>query len=363
MISQFAPPLLAQTAGGPDPTAACGETPGVVCRWVFDLTGSEGTARAVEWVVAKPLKVLLVLLVAFVLNRVLQRAIRNLVERLVASREEEARSHDDEEDLAPRSVSLAQWAASRARGLAERAERGRQRAQGLGTVLRSIAGVVVYGMAALIVLGEFGVNLGPLIAGAGIAGIALGFGAQTLVRDFLSGLFMLAEDQYGVGDVVDLGDASGVVEEIRLRTTRLRDIGGTVWFVPNGEIRRVANKSQRWARAVLDVPVAYGADLDDAVRVIKEAADAIWHEQPDGATVIAEPEVLGVEALGDSAVSLRLALKVAPGEQFATARLARRRIKDALDAAGIEIPFAQHTVWLRSSLDPGHGERPGAAAR
>ena len=128
-------------------------------------------------------------------------------------------------------------------------------------MLRSVAALVIYGLAAFIALGEFDINLGPLIAGAGIAGIALGFGAQTLVRDFLSGIFMLVEDQYGVGDIVDLGDASGVVEEIRLRTTRLRDVHGVVWFIPNGEIRRVANKSQQWARAVLDVEVAYDTDL------------------------------------------------------------------------------------------------------
>lgn len=351
MSPHLAPLVLAQAAPDPGLAVACGESPGVVCRLVYDLTGSETASRMTEWVVAKPLKVLAVLAVAFVANRLLRRGIRRLVERLVDRREAEARALQ-EEAATGLFASLRDKALARTRRLSDQAERGRQRAQALGTVLRSLTSVVIYGLAALIVLGEFGVNLGPLIAGAGIVGVALGFGAQTLVRDFLSGLFMLAEDQYGIGDVVDVGDASGVVEEIRLRTTRLRDVNGTVWFVPNGEIRRVGNKSQAWARAVLDIPVAYDADLDLATRVVKEAADSIWREQPAEATVLEEPQVWGVEDLGDSAVILRLALKVEPGEQWAAARLARRRVKDALDRAGVEIPLPQRAVWLRSPGAP-----------
>ena len=360
MSPLFAPLVLAQAVPDGGLAGACGDAPGVVCRLVYDLTGSETAPRVVEWLVAKPLKILLVLVTAFVLNRLVRRGIRHLVERLVARRAEDARARQNEA-VAGRSAGLRDRALARAYRLAEHAERGRQRAQALGTVLRSVTTVVIYTLAALIVLGEFGVNLGPLLAGAGIAGIALGFGAQTLVRDFLSGLFMLAEDQYGVGDVVDLGEADGEVEEIRLRTTRLRDVNGTVWFVPNGEIRRVGNKSQRWARAVLDIPVAYGTDLDLATRIIKEAADSIWRESPEDATVLEEPQVLGVEALGDSAVALRLVLKVEPGEQWAVARLARRRIKDALGRAGIEIPYPQRTVWLRSPAGSAGTEEAEAA--
>jgi small-conductance mechanosensitive channel len=347
MAATLIPLLLAQA--GPDAglTAACGATPGVVCRTIYDWTGKETLARVTEWVVNKPLKVLLVIAIAFVLNRLLRRGIRRLVERLVAQREQQAQARQQE--LAGEGVAaLRERRRARALLLTDQAARSKQRAQALGTVLRSLTSALVYGLATLIVLGEFGIDLGPLIAGAGIAGIALGFGAQTLVRDFLSGLFMLAEDQYGVGDVVDLGDASGAVEEIRLRTTRLRDVNGTVWFVPNGEIRRVGNKSQQWARAVLDVEVAYDADLDLATRTIKEAADSIWHEQPPDATVLEEPQIWGVENLGASGVAIRLVLKVEPGEQWAAARLARRRIKEALDAAGIGIPFPQRTVWLRA---------------
>jgi small conductance mechanosensitive channel len=347
MSALLAPLFLAQAVPDAGLTAACGDAPGIVCRLVYDATGKETLSRVVEWIVAKPLKVLLVIAVAWLLVAVLRRGIRRLVEGLVAQRDEQAARRREEIAETPPGHRVP--AAARSRRLAEQAERGRQRAQALGTVLRSLVSVVIWSLAALIVLGEFGVNLGPLIAGAGIAGIALGFGAQSLVRDFLSGVFMLAEDQYGVGDVVDLGDAAGTVEEIRLRTTRLRDGEGTVWFVPNGEIRRVANKSQRWARAVLDFEVAYDTDLDVAIRVIKEAADAVWHEQQAATTVLEEPEVLGIEALAGGAVILRVALKVDPGEQWAVARVARRRIKDALDAAGIEGPMPQQVVWVRSS--------------
>jgi len=346
MSPLLAPLLLAQALPDAGLTAACGDAPGIVCRLVYDATGKETPARVVEWIVAKPLKVLLVAAVAWLLVALLRRVIRRLVESLVSQREEQAARRREEAAEAPPGHSGP--AAARSRRLAEQAERGRQRAQALGTVLRSLVSVVIWSLAALIVLGEFGINLGPLIAGAGIAGIALGFGAQTLVRDFLSGVFMLAEDQYGVGDVVDLGNAAGTVEEIRLRTTRLRDGEGTVWFVPNGEIRRVANKSQRWARTVLDFEVAQDTDLDLAGRVIKEAADTVWHEQQAAATVLEEPEVLGIEALAGGAVVLRVALKVDPGEQWAVARVARRRIKDALDAAGIEGPMPQQVVWVRS---------------
>ena len=349
MTGPFPALLMAQAAPEAGLAEACGDAPGVVCKLLYDLTGNGILARVMEWVVAKPLKVLLVVAIAFLASRVLRRGIQRLVDRLVTQRE--AQAHTAEQDGAPEGPpsTRSERAVARARRLAEQRERGRQRAQALGTVLRSLVSVVVWGVTALIVLSEFGVNLGPILAGAGIAGIALGFGAQSLVRDFLSGLFMLAEDQYGIGDVIDVGDASGVVEEIRLRTTRLRDVDGNVWFFPNGEIRRVANKSQLWSRAVLDIAVAYGADLDLATRVIKEAADSVWRDSAPGATVLEQPNVLGVQDLGDSAVTIRLMFKVDPGEQWAVSRLARRRIKDALDAAGVEIPFPQQVVWLRSA--------------
>jgi small-conductance mechanosensitive channel len=232
-----------------------------------------------------------------------------------------------------------------------------QRAETVGALLASVASFAIWGIAALMVLGELGVELGPLLAGAGIVGVAVGFGAQNLVRDFLSGIFMLIEDQYGVGDVIDAGPASGTVEGVSLRTTRLRDIEGNVWHIPNGFIDRVANKSQEWSRALLDIPVAYGTDTDRAAAIIKDVADATWRDEPWSGDILAEPEVWGVEAFGADALVIRLVVKTKPSSQWKVGRELRARIKRAFDAEGIEIPFPQRTVWHRG--DEAHA---GAAA-
>jgi len=327
---------------------ACGTEPGFVCEVVYDLTGNGTIAQISRWA-AKPVKVILILVAAWLLNRLVRRAIDRFVERLIIDREEKAEArHKDEVDDGRFSRS---WhrAVDKARLLSDQAARGKQRAQALGTVLRSIATLVIYTMGLMIALAEVDVPLGPLVAGAGIVGIAIGFGAQTLVQDFLSGIFMLIEDQYGVGDIIDVGEASGVVEEITLRTTRVRDVNGTVWFIPNGEIRRVGNKSQQWARAVLDIEVSYDTDLSFAASVIKEVADSVWQDQLESATVLEEPEIWGVEEFGASAVAIRLVLKVEPGEQWATAREVRKRLKAAFDEHNIEIPFPQRVVWMRGS--------------
>lgn len=217
--------------------------------------------------------------------------------------------------------------------------RSEQRIEALATVLRSVASAVIWTIAVFLVLGQVGVNLGPLIAGAGIVGVALGFGSQSLVKDFISGVFILIEDQFGVGDLVDLGEATGTVTAVSLRTTRLRAIDGTVWHVPNGEIRRVGNKSQHWSRALLDIQVAYGTDIPTARAVIKRVADDLWREQPE--IVIEEPEVWGVEQLGPNAIDIRMALKTQPSEQFEVGRKLRERINAAFEAEGIEIPAQQ----------------------
>lgn len=345
------PTIIAGTNGGLE--GACGADPGLVCDWVFRLTSNPAASRFADWFVAKPLKIVLILLVAYLVSRLIHRSIRRLVTR-VATRPEPPMLDAEPGPSDPEG----RLAAFRSRALATKdtlilTERRRQRAQALGMVLRSITSLVIYALAIMIILGEFGVSLGPLVAGAGVAGVALGFGAQSLVRDFLSGIFMLIEDQYGVGDVVDLGDATGVVEEVSLRTTRLRDVEGTVWFVPNGAIRRVGNKSQGWARAVLDVEVAYDTNLDHASEVIKRVADELWQGGFERFTVLEEPEVVGVQALGDSAIAIRVMLKVGPGEQFAAAREMRRRIKDAFEAERIDIPFPQQVIWNRTDGSTG----------
>ena len=344
MVGQNAAALFADG----DLTEACGTSPDTICELVFDITGSQTTAEIAD-VVIRPLKVIVILVLAWILVRIVKRLIDKATAQLVESQQEKAQSRIAVEDggaEGKRLATLQARARRRTLFLASQAERGKQRAETLGAVLKSLAAAVIWTIALLMALGEFDINLGPLIASAGIVGIAIGFGAQTLVRDFLSGIFMLIEDQFGVGDIVDLGDAAGVVEAVNLRTTLLRDVHGTLWHIPNGEVRRVGNMSQQWARAVLDVEVAYDTDINHAMRVIKDAADEVWKANLENATVLEEPQIWGVERFGSDAIAIRLVLKVEPAEQWATAREVRRRLKDAFDEEGIEIPFPQRTVWM-----------------
>lgn len=223
-----------------------------------------------------------------------------------------------------------------------------RRAEALGSVGKSIISVTVWTLSVFTILSTVGIELGPYIAGLGIVGVALGFGAQDLVKDFISGMFMLLEDQYGVGDIIDSGEASGVVEGISLRTTRIRSVDGTLWFVPNGEIRRLGNMSQDWARALLDIGVAYDTDTDRAGEVIGRVACDMAEEEEYESLFLDTPEVWGVENLGADSVDIRLVIKTTPGDQYGIARELRRRIKHAFDAEGIEIPFQQRTLWIRS---------------
>jgi len=222
-----------------------------------------------------------------------------------------------------------------------------QRAKTLGDLFKSVVTGVIVAVFGTMILGELGINIAPIIASAGIVGVALGFGAQSLVKDYLSGIFMIIEDQFGVGDVIDVGEAVGTVEAVTLRVTRLRALDGTVWYVPNGEILRVGNMSQNWSRAVIDVGVAYGEDLARVQRVLREVSHDMWQDEEYKNVIIEEPEVTGVEALAADSVSLRVLVKTAPLEQWAVAREMRQRIKARFDFEGIEIPFAQRVVWHR----------------
>lgn len=356
------PPLLiAQTLA-----EACGVDPSAICNLVFDVTDNGGLARFSDFAI-RPIKVAIILLVAWIANRMVRRSLGQAVETWLdrrsgaAAKIEEAQNAEGSDEDQGAMDALREVALGRARLLLEQQERSSQRTRTLAAVLRSVATIVIYGMAVMMSLAEFDVNLGPLIAGAGIVGVAVGFGAQSLVKDFLSGVFMLLEDQYGVGDAVDVGDTVGVVEEVKLRTTQVRDLSGTLWHIPNGEIRRVANMSQDWGRAVLDLEVSYDTDLPTAMRVIKEVADTMWQEQLPHATIIEEPSIAGVQSFGESAIAIRLMAKTEAGEQFATARELRGRIKEAFDRAGIEIPFPQRTVWVKGedATDGKEKEAPG----
>ena len=291
------------------------------------------TEKLVDFLLGRPLAILVILIGAVVVSRFARRAIKRTLRGLhsggVRERLSAVRRRTPEALLETEEISI----------------RATQRIEALASVLRSVVSFVVWLVAGLLILGELGFDLAPLLAGAGILGVAIGFGSQSLVKDFLSGFFILVEDQFGVGDIVDLEPGiAGTVEAVSLRTTRLRSVDGTVWHVPNGEIRRVGNMSQHWSRALLDVDVAYDTDLGHARTVIKRVADELWNE---GTDILEEPDLWGVESLGQHAVTLRLVVKTRPSRQWAVSRELRERIKRAFDAEGIEIPFPQQTVWMR----------------
>jgi small-conductance mechanosensitive channel len=307
------------------------------------LDAIAATAEIAGWEIDRPIRIVVILVGAVIVSRLGKRG----VDRLLATVGGGA--------VQRRLESAAALAPAALRESTQAAERSGQRIDALGSVLRSCVAVVVYAIALLLILSEFGISLAPLLAGAGIVGLAVGFGAQSLVKDFFTGVFILLEDQFAVGDIVDLGEATGVVENVSLRTTRLRSVDGVVWHIPNGEILRVGNMSQHWSRSLLDIEVTYDTDLTRAKRVIAEVAADYASSDPD---VIEEPEVWGVEALGATGIVIRLVVKTRPSEQWRIARELRERVKEAFDREGIEFPFAQQTVWTRPAGAPGAEEPP-----
>lgn len=351
-----APTISAQDTGADNGLRdACGTDPAQFCEWVYDQTENETLATVIAWAVDRPLRVIVILIAAWLLSRVLQRAIDHFGERLT----------DDETN--ERIQQLRTGRAGQFLIDDQQEARSKARYETLTTVLSSVATMVVWTIAGLMILGEVGISLAPLLAGAGIAGIAIGFGAQSVVRDFLTGFFMLVEDQYGVGDVVDVGDVTGTVEKVTLRTTVLRDVTGNRWHVPNGEIHRVGNMSQLWSRAVLDIDVAYDTDLRLAQGIIQRVADGLWRDDTfEQGDIIDPPEVWGIENMGADGISIRLVVKTDPSDQWAIARELRLRIKEAFDDAGIEIPFPQRTIWLNQdprSPSPDPADVPVAPIR
>ena len=321
---------------------ACGNDPGQICEWVFNASNNKNLASVVGWAVDRPLKIIIVFIAAFIVSRVMKRAVKHFGEKLTDEKKNRAIEQ------------LKKVKAGKILVDEQQEERNKARTETLTSVLSSGANLVIWTVAVLMILGEVGINLGPLIAGAGIVGVAVGFGAQSIVKDFLSGMFMLVEDQYGVGDSIDVGLVSGTVERVTLRTTILRDGDGSIWYIPNGEIARVGNRSQVWARALLDIDVAYDTDLRKAQQVLKDVAMGLWEDKEFTAgDIIEEPMVLGVQNLGVDGITLRLIAKTDASEQWAVARELRLRIKEAFDEAGIEMPFPQRTVWINSEGSEG----------
>jgi small conductance mechanosensitive channel len=323
---------------------ACGEDPKALCEWVYDVSdGNEGLARVVDWVIGRPLIILVTLAVAWIGSRLARRWIRRAVRHVVV-----------EEEGGVRALRRLRVVPS---GLTDTADDPRReiRATAIGAVLGSAATVAIWATAVLSVLDTLGLNLGPLLASAGIAGIAIGFGAQSLVKDWLSGIFILLEDQYGIGDVVDVGEASGVVEAFTLRVTVLRGADGTVWHVANGQIIRVGNRSQLWSVAVLDIVVAYDTDLDLARRLMMEAAELVCADAQWASVVLEPPELLGVEQVDANGITLRLNVKTTPGSQWALQRALRQAVKEAFDRGGVLGPAPARALW-------GRADQPGQQA-
>lgn len=303
--------IVVQRSGLAD---TCGAEPGWVCEQVYEATGNEVLAKVLGFLQGTPLRILVIVALGLLVSRLLKRAVERVAVRISA----------------------------RASGYDPRVE---SRVTTIKGTLRVAIAIAVWAVVLFTALGEAGINLGPVIAGAGIAGLAIGFGAQNLVRDVVSGLFILAEDQFGVGDFVDLGEVKGTVEAVSLRTSRIRALDGTLWFVPNGTISSAGNGSRDWRRVVLDVGVGYNADITKATEVIQRTAEEVCaaHERD----CVEPPTIWGVQSLDADAVTIRLVVKAVPGKHPALERALNAAMKDALDAEGIEIPFPQRTVWLR----------------
>lgn len=295
-----------------------------------------------ETITGAALRILLVILGALIVLKLTKRLITRVVARILQPGEEgEEGQNGDEPRRNGRGPAVLQRDPGRA------TERREQRAKTIGAVLGSFATIAITAMALAMVLGEIGIALGPLLASAGVVGLAIGFGAQSLVADYLSGLLIMVEDQYGVGDTVDLGEAVGEVEHVGLRLTQVRDLNGGLWHIRNGEIMRVRNDSQDWARAVLDVGVAYDSNLDTVYEVLERTGRELQEDPEQGPLLLEEPSVWGVQSLDADAVVVRMVVKTQPLKQWAITRQLRRRVKENLDAAGVEIPFQQRTVWMR----------------
>ncbi|MCZ4519001.1 mechanosensitive ion channel family protein [Rhodococcus ruber] len=292
----------------------------------LDTRAFELTDTGRDWLVDRPLQVLGYLVLAVVLRLVLHRMIRRFTD-----------------NSGGKSPILLRPLRDRSSGTVKGAilnERRKQRASTIGSVLKSAVSVMILTWFVLSVLDVIGVNVAPFIASAGIVGVALGFGAQNLVRDFLSGIFMLLEDQYGVGDVVDLGEATGTVESVGLRVTTIRDINGTVWYCRNGEVLRVGNMSQGFAVAVLDLPISHTANIEHACAVAERTTAALVKSGDFENDILEPPEMLGVNAVSADTVTIRITIKTRPGRQWAVQRRLHQDILESFDDAGVKAPYA-----------------------
>jgi small conductance mechanosensitive channel len=354
-IARFALALLAEPTPAPSPGPAT-QTPtnaclsSDLCSYFYQKTHLGWLADTGFYLLVKPFRIVMIIVAALVLRYVTHRLIRRLISSGLTG--ERAGLLRPLRERMPTSL-------QEATGM--RSERRRQRSEALSSVLQSVASVTIFSVAVMLILGELGVALGPIIATAGVGGVALGFGAQNLVKDFIAGLFMLLEDQYGVGDVVDVGEASGTVEAVGLRITTIRDSRGVLWYIRNGEIVRVGNKSQGWAMVVVDMPIGF-AGVEEATAVLRSAATALA-EDPDFAPDLLEaPEVLGVEQLTADGAVVRTTVKTPSEVQWRVARELRRRLTEALESAGISAQLSAGRVFVRAPHPTSGSEAAGGPA-
>ena len=227
-----------------------------------------------------------------------------------------------------------------------------QRTKTMVSLMRSVGTVLIAILLLFGILGAVGYDLRPLLAGAGVIGLAVSFGAQSLVKDVISGLFILLENQFGVGDVVRIEGVSGAVERMTLRVVVLRDVQGVVHIVPNGEIKKVSNLTRGWARVVLDVTVAYKEDPDRVMEVMRDEGRKLWEEPQWRPLMLEEAQVPGIESFGEKGITIRMSIKTLPLKQWDVARELRRRLKHRLDAENIEIPSGSQTVYWGEGQSP-----------
>ena len=278
----------------------------------------------VEWLRSRGWQVALILLLIFVTMKVAIRLLGALTRWVLRAVE------DDDPDHVSQSEA---------------------RAATLASVVEGVLRVSVYGVGLLVALDQIGVNTGPILGSVAILGLAISFGSQNLVRDIVNGFFILVENQFAVGDVIEAAGRSGTVEQINLRSTRLREFSGILHVIPNGQITSVANKSRDWARAVVHIGVAYGTDIGRVEAAVARVGEEVAASEAWRDIIVDPPTFIGVTSLDDSAVVVRIAAKVDPGNQWALDRDLKRRLHDAFGAAGIEIPFPQQVVWHRQEAD------------
>ncbi|MCU0282374.1 MAG: mechanosensitive ion channel family protein [Candidatus Nanopelagicales bacterium] len=302
------------------------------------------------WGVA--LTVVLIMVVAAVAHSITAAVINRAVKRWITSGRSRADSMVDnpEETVELQAMIMSQ--------------RREQRARAVGQLARNTIALMIWGTAILLALTELGINITPLLASAGVLGVALGFGAQTLVKDYLSGFFLIVEDQYGVGDLVDLGPVIGTVEEVTLRVTRVRDMTGVVWYVRNGEILRVANQSQGWTMASAVIPVAYDANLEQLRQIITEVGTEMASDPETSQMMLGRPTFAGVDAVSGEAIYVRFLAKARASQQVPLTRELRERLKVAFDRHGIVVPILARPVQYNPDGTPlPPGSPPPAAPR